>query len=669
MDSAGFPHLWHAKYAREHARRFQLEQIASVTRSQAPPSNSTSAGCNNLHPFSHPTPIPVPAPILHDHSDGLLNLQKDAGNILVGIVGAGAAGLYTAMILDDLEISYEILESSDRVGGRVHTHHFPGDNKWNYFEMGAMRFPSGPMMYRVNDLLQSRLGLGDKLLPQLMTDLDGNQILEYNGIRRFQKEVEASPNTDWFNDSTENGGSVPPEFIKRGLVDLLVAPFAPFREAFLESWSKGWEMLLKYDQHTIRSFFGTEFDDGFLKKEAYPSEVINWMEAVTGSGVSSVALSEIILTVLKVDRTSMHDWHCVAGGSSVFIEAMIERLSSKPQLSRRVTRIAPTADPTRPMSVAHIDAKTNSSTSTSTSRYDYVISTMPLPNLRFVDMEKCNPGHGQRQAIRSLTYNPSVKIGIKFKSRWWQERCGIKGGSSRTDRIVREVVYPSYGIHDPGADGVLIATYVMAQDAQRFASLIKGHDTPEEKLLIDLVLNDLTALHGFDDPEFLREQYVDHLAWNWAADPNAAGLYSHFLLAHYTFACQLAGLTGGYAMFGPSQFGDVYASCGQPAAGGRLFFAGEALSENHAWVEGALSSAYEAIHKLLYAANLEDKLGQLRERWGNPNLPEYEESDMRKVMNDQAFLGALFSSGRARDACAEALDEYLFSSDWEFVEG
>ncbi|KDQ16662.1 hypothetical protein BOTBODRAFT_106568 [Botryobasidium botryosum FD-172 SS1] len=554
------------------------------------------------------------------------------------------------MILDDLGIPYEILESSQRAGGRIYTHRFPGGNKCNYFDVGAMRHLDSPMMYRIHNLLRNRLRLGDQLIPDLSTTSDGNQVIEYNGIRRTQKEVGASPNTDWFNDSIENGGLVPPEFVKVGPTNLFIESMMPFKKAFLESWNKGWEMLMKYDQHTFRSFLGTKIDDEFIKKEAYPPEVINWIELTGGTGAYGAALSEMVLVMLKFDRTSQfspQEWYCVAGGNGVFIKAMTERLSSKPRLSRRVTCIAPTADPTRPMSVAHIDAKAGSSASTSTSHYDYVISTMPLPNLRFVDMEKCNLGYGQRQAIRSLSYNPSVKIGIKFKSRWWQEHCEIKGGSSRTDRIIREVVYPSYGIHDPDADGVLIATYVMAQDAQRFASLIKGHDTPEEKLLIDLVLNDLTALHGLDDPEFLREQYVDHLAWNWAADPNA---------------------TGGFAFFGPSQFGDAYASCSQPAAGGRLFFAGEALSECHAWIEGALASAYEAVHKLLFAANLTEKLDQLRERWGNPNLPEGEESDMQKVMNDQAFLGALFSSGHTREKCVEALDGHLLSSDWQLVE-
>lgn len=45
-------------------------------------------------------------------------------------------GLYIAMILEALDIpnlSYEILEGSDRVGGRVYTHHF-SDTKHDYYD-------------------------------------------------------------------------------------------------------------------------------------------------------------------------------------------------------------------------------------------------------------------------------------------------------------------------------------------------------------------------------------------------------------------------------------------------------------------------------------------------------------------------------------------------------
>ena len=43
------------------------------------------------------------------------------------IIGAGAAGLYTAMILDSLNIKYEILDASERVGGRLYTYRFNGE--------------------------------------------------------------------------------------------------------------------------------------------------------------------------------------------------------------------------------------------------------------------------------------------------------------------------------------------------------------------------------------------------------------------------------------------------------------------------------------------------------------------------------------------------------------
>lgn len=48
----------------------------------------------------------------------------------VGIIGAGAAGLYAAILLDSLGIDYDILEASDRVGGRIFTHRF-NETAWS----------------------------------------------------------------------------------------------------------------------------------------------------------------------------------------------------------------------------------------------------------------------------------------------------------------------------------------------------------------------------------------------------------------------------------------------------------------------------------------------------------------------------------------------------------
>lgn len=87
----------------------------------------------------------------------------------VCIVGAGAAGLFTAMVFDwlkekckteeklsDLNISYDIFEanSEERLGGRLYTYKFPPTNEYtrgdhDYYDVGAMRFPDIPIMKRL----------------------------------------------------------------------------------------------------------------------------------------------------------------------------------------------------------------------------------------------------------------------------------------------------------------------------------------------------------------------------------------------------------------------------------------------------------------------------------------------------------------------------------------
>ena len=63
------------------------------------------------------------------------------------IVGAGIAGLYSALILDHLGVPYDILEANDRPGGRILTHYF-STRRHDYYDIGAMRFPKVPLMER-----------------------------------------------------------------------------------------------------------------------------------------------------------------------------------------------------------------------------------------------------------------------------------------------------------------------------------------------------------------------------------------------------------------------------------------------------------------------------------------------------------------------------------------
>jgi monoamine oxidase len=156
--------------------------------------------------------------------------------------------------------------------------------------------------------------------------------------------------------------------------------------------------------------------------------------------------------------------------------------------------------------------------------YSHVISTIPLPGLRKIDLTDAGLNVMQSTALRKLQYGPSIKIGMRFKSTWWTDKLGIVGGQSFTDLPVRTIVYPSYGVDSSSPSKVLIASYCWTNDAERMGSLIGTGQTEYDEQLKELVLRNLAEVHG---PEitykFLVDEYVEMHAWDWNHDPLTGG--------------------------------------------------------------------------------------------------------------------------------------------------
>ena len=78
--------------------------------------------------------FPPPLPSLSKIREVLDN-PCPSPTLPVCIIGAGMAGLYTAMILQDLKIDYHIVDANtkERVGGRVFTYRFPGGDTYDYY--------------------------------------------------------------------------------------------------------------------------------------------------------------------------------------------------------------------------------------------------------------------------------------------------------------------------------------------------------------------------------------------------------------------------------------------------------------------------------------------------------------------------------------------------------
>ncbi|KII90226.1 hypothetical protein PLICRDRAFT_584478 [Plicaturopsis crispa FD-325 SS-3] len=567
----------------------------------------------------------------------------------VGIIGAGPAGLYSALILDSLGIKYEILEGSDRVGGRLHTYHFekkPGQPQGthDYYDLGAMRFPETPIMTRLFKLFNyEKLNTGDiqvqkKLIPYYFDAKDGNGVYDYNGHRLREDEIPTAQkyNPDPFDIQSLRVDSI---YIKIGvkkIYDDVIGPFAELLEKDLESGGKskeGWKELLKYDSYSTRSFMCHAYRPspklvalGLPEGKSLPTNVVNWLE--TMSMTTSWFDRAFITTILeemafgyttKPNPPEVKYW-CLDGGSEVLTEAMakyIDRQTERKGLLRnyRVTSITLTDKSAGDNTNVDVHYSTSCG-GTGVKTYENVISTVPITVLRHViDTSDCELTNMQNSALRSCQYTPAIKIGIKFRSAWWttgKDRDGkpinIVGGRSFTDRPIRIVVYPSYGLEGnlKGDPAVLIASFVWTDDAARIGGLIGSGDAVTENALKDLVLRNLADVHNVD-VSVLNQQYLDHYAYDWAHNPLTMG---------------------SFALFGPGRFGDLYSSLTAPAGRGHLHFAGEAVSVRHGWVAGALSSAWRSIYAILVRDH-QDKVKSFLDLWGYD--VEWIKSDTKEV--------------------------------------
>ncbi|KAI5984068.1 hypothetical protein EDD15DRAFT_1812652 [Pisolithus albus] len=540
----------------------------------------------------------------------------------VVILGAGAAGLYTALILDSLNIEFEILEASDHVGGRLSTYKFPNGERYDYYDPGAMRYPlpkkeqgqyKNGIMKRLANLIVY-LGLENSLIPYYYKAREGEGrnpgFYYFNGVRKPVSE-------DLKEDFRAEEIGVHADYIKAGAGTItkdVINPFVRVLADDLKHGSKrGWQMMKENDSYSVRAYMASKYLPSAnleLPPRHLPNDVINWCSLLGGSsGGYDRALTESVLSALafaKVGDTDFGkvEWKCFDDGSNVVPQRMAERIDERERgrihFGKRVHAIShghdlvitvpsdyPTGElPEGATEVVEGDRKTITVpgagvavrvTSESNPRvYSHVISTLPLPVLRTIDIEDDAMSVRQKNALRQLQYGPSIKIAIHFREPWWTTELGIVGGQSFTDLPIRTIVYPSYGVDSDTPSTVLIASYCWTTDADRLGSLAM----PEQnKALETLVLRNLAEAHG--NPityEFLLNQFRGMHVKDWNRDANAMGAFPYFC---------------------PGDFQNLYTSLTYPAAKGRLHFAGDAISVRHAWVVGALDSAWRAVYEYL----------------------------------------------------------------------
>ncbi len=493
-----------------------------------------------------PRPSPGPRPPTH--------AKVDPRQLSVGIVGGGMAGLYAALRLQAEGARVHVFEADPaRLGGRVYTHRF-NSNANQYFEAGAMRLPEIPEQQPVFDLIDYLNQINRKVDPQavietipyVLFDSKGRDLVLVNGRRgpggfaMTAQYANENPRALGFSDEATGGKTA---------AALLDEAFKPLIDLLEKDFDKGFEKIVQYDDYSFRAYLAQ-----VLK---WSEERINYVEVMTSqTNQFQNSFTELLIENMDFSQAA---WKTIAGGMDRLPQALAGRIgASNITLGARVTAIAEA--PGGGVAVHWAGAG-------EPARFDKVLMALPPAALRMIATPAWSPA--KTHAIRSLHFEPLYKIGMLFKTRFWEQvKAPALGGQSITDLPSRWFVYPSYGIGDKGP-GVLLL-YSWMTDAV-------GWLAQPERERVRLALRDLqTVYEGEVDVQSL---FLDAFEVNWTVMPST-----------------------GDAMFFPGQFKNLFGVAGEPE--GNVYFAGEHLSVHHTWIVGAIDSAMQACQQMLGSPEL-----------------------------------------------------------------
>jgi len=472
----------------------------------------------------------------------------------VVILGAGIAGLVSAYELQRAGYRVTVLEARNRIGGRSWT--IRGGTKveqegrpdqFATFDRG-LYFNAGP----------ARIPSTHRL------------ILSY--ARRFGVELEPFINVNR-NAGWDFGGKVYPE---RRMVEDLRGHLAELLAKAIDR--KALDGLVSKDElAAVRQFlapYASVGADGVYRpigRSGFAVEGGGYAvapEALSPLGSKELAPSQAIVVPYMFE----HVWDMQStmlqpvGGMDRIAYAIYDQVKPLVRLRTPVSAIRRVGDRVR---IEHGPGK-------QMTEADYCICTIPLPVLARIPSDF---SAAKKAAIAAApAYLHSVKLAFEAP-RFWETDDNIFGGLAWTDRLNENVMYPSHGIGS--AKGVIVGAYCAGWT---------HNDTPdsfqalshEERIRISR--GSIEALHP--GRSYLLAKPVT-VAWG---------------LTRYS---EGVGATWGDPDYGGNpDRGQVYVELLKPE--GPIVFAGEHLSYQPMWQEGAAASAHEALK--LVAAMTKERL-------------------------------------------------------------
>ena len=167
-----------------------------------------------------------------------------------------------------------------------------------------------------------------------------------------------------------------------------------------------------------------------------------------------------------------------ANGMGSIGKAFAQRLEGLIRYNCKVTEIK---QDNRSVTVTYADAK--SKAPPQTVRADWCVCTIPASILGQIPM---NVGAPMRNAINSLSYTASVKVGLQFARRFWEEDDGIFGGDYRywtSHSLILHIHQVAFFKKGPS---ILLGAYAIVQGLKTYGFEALSYDQQIEAALVSM---------------------------------------------------------------------------------------------------------------------------------------------------------------------------------------
>lgn len=519
----------------------------------------------------------------YDYILRLLSPPPDITNIVapgglsgvkIGIIGGGLAGMSAAYELRKTGADITILEaSSDRIGGRVYTYYFDPEGKY-YGEFGAMRIP---VSHETSWHYINQLGLNTI---SMSTTRRNNFLYVHNTRLRVTESIErylypkyelteAERNTPWHELSDYAMSyrflSLPPDI--RSELIRIQPDYSPqiiplmdmsLRENFEKlGLSQGAISLISGVDSRSGAMLSISYDE--IAQEEYSLDYLNTYRIEHGNVSLPLAFYH------SFQSMNVPGYQHIPSASLGSVEY---------KAGHSVTGIYQ-SDYRNKIVVKYTKESESGSTA---DIFDYVICTLPFSALRTIEV-KPYFSNMKMQAILELNYIDALKSIFLCNRRFWERNTdygNIFGGISFTDLPIQSILYPSdhnlcigEATCSSEEPGVLTAAYNLVQNSVRLGGM-------EEQSRYEVVRQNVEEVHGLPRG-FLNSFVEDQKTVHWNNEPFSRGALVQTL---------------------PRQKRLFAYEMQQPEYQGRIYFAGEHVSNKHGWVQGALSSGKYAANQL-----------------------------------------------------------------------